>query len=117
MRVPILLGALGALSLCMSDARSQQSGESSAGGAPETPRDGEGISLDPDVWTTAGARVPALDLPAIVGSFGLTPKAGVNTDTWRFEVPNLYNVLRTVDDGRVDGGVTKRTLLIQFASW
>lgn len=105
MRAPILLSALGAITLCMSDARSQ---EPEAGGADaaQSVEPGHGpIASDPKVWTTVGARVPAIGLPAIVGAFGNAPKS------------NLYDVLRTIDDDPAARNVTKRTLLIQFASW
>jgi len=118
MRAPILLSALGALTLCMSDARSQEP-EADGADAAKGVEPGHGsIASDPKVWTTVGARVPAISLPAIVGTFGYTPKGGlVDPGTRRFEPRDLYNVLRTVDDDPAARNVTKRTLLIQFASW
>jgi len=118
MRAPILLSALGALTLCMSDARSQEPDPADTGTSGAAAAVDDRIAVDRDVWTTAGARVPALDLPVIVGRID---GDSTRLDGWRNaprpEPRDLYNLLRTVDDDPIDRGVTKRTLLIQFASW
>jgi len=124
MRASILLSALGALALSMSDADAQESpprepllrppgsGQGdSVEASDQDPTTWGPIGVDPAVWTTAGARVPSIDLPRV----GDSVTRAASPPGWT--AANLYDQLRTVDDERPDGALPKRTLLIQFASW